>query len=66
MSYPWCRSLDAGAGADEDDAHAYAEGIHRGGALVAVRASDAEVDRIIDILDDGGTVDFDEHEITRR
>jgi uncharacterized protein (TIGR02271 family) len=54
------------AGVDEKDAHAYAEGIRRGGALVTVRASDAEVDRIVDILDDEGTVDFDERETTWR
>ena len=54
------------AGVDENDAHAYAEGIRRGGALVTVRASDAEVDRIVDILDDEGTVDFDERETTWR
>ena len=45
-------------GVDENDAHAYAEGIRRGGALVTVRASETEVDRIVDILDDEGTVRF--------
>jgi len=54
------------AGVDENDAHAYAEGIRRGGALVTVRASDAEVDRIVDILDDEGTVDFEDRETTWR
>lgn len=54
------------AGVDENDAHAYAEGIRRGGALVTVRASDTEVDRIVDILDDEGTVDFGERENTWR
>ena len=34
--------------------------------LVTVRASDTEVDRIVDILDDEGTVDFDERETTWR
>jgi len=51
-----------GAGVDENDAHAYAEGVRRGGALVTVRASESEVNRIVDILDDEGTVDFDERE----
>src|SRR5215213_7130749 len=54
------------AGVDENDAHAYAEGSRRGGAMVTARASDVEVDRILDILDDEGTVDFDERETTWR
>jgi uncharacterized protein (TIGR02271 family) len=48
------------AGVDEGDAHAYAEGINRGGALVTVRASDAERDQVLDILDDEGTVEIDD------
>jgi stress response protein YsnF len=48
-----------GAGVDERDAHAYAEGVKRGGALVTVRATETMVDRIVDILDDDGTVDLD-------
>jgi uncharacterized protein (TIGR02271 family) len=54
------------AGVDENDAHAYAEGVRRGGALVTVRASESEVDRIVDILDDEGTVDFQDRERTWR
>jgi uncharacterized protein (TIGR02271 family) len=54
------------AGVNESDAHSYAEGIRRGGALVTVRASEADVERIVDILDDEGTVDFDERESTWR
>jgi len=50
------------AGVDEDDARAYAEGVRRGGALVTVRASESDVDRIVDILDDEGTVDFEERQ----
>jgi uncharacterized protein (TIGR02271 family) len=48
----------------EHDAHADAEGVRRGGALVTVRASEGEVDRIIDILDDEGTVDLDDRQNT--
>src|SRR3712207_9273892 len=44
----------------------YAEGVRRGGALVTVRSSEADVDRIVDILDDDGTVDFDERQDTWR
>src|SRR5688572_17889341 len=54
------------AGVDENDAHAYAEGVRRGGSLVTVRADEADVDRIVDILDDEGTVDFDERQTTWR
>ncbi|GEO14757.1 hypothetical protein MAE02_24530 [Microvirga aerophila] len=54
------------AGVDENDAHAYAEGVRRGGALVTVRSSEADVDRIVDILDDDGTVDLDERQDTWR
>ena len=54
------------AGVDENDAHAYAEGVRRGGALVTVRASESEVSRIVDILDDEGTVNFDERADTWR
>jgi uncharacterized protein (TIGR02271 family) len=55
-----------GAGVPEHDAHAYAEGVRRGGALVTVRATDAEVDRIVDILDDEGTVDLDDRQSSWR
>ena len=54
------------AGVDENDAHAYAEGVRRGGALVTVRASESEVSRIVDILDDEGTVDMAERESSWR
>jgi len=50
------------AGVDEADAHAYAEGVRRGGTLVTVRADDNMSARIADILDDQGTVDMDERE----
>lgn len=47
------------AGISSEDAHAYAEGIHRGGTLVSVRADSAQAPQITDILDDEGTVDLD-------
>jgi uncharacterized protein (TIGR02271 family) len=48
-----------GAGIPEDDAHAYAEGIRRGGTLVTVRTEMRLVDKVVDILDDDGTVDME-------
>jgi hypothetical protein len=47
------------AGVSHEDAHAYAEGINRGGTLVTVRGDDSEAARITDILDDDGTIDLD-------
>ena len=44
----------------DEDRHAYAEGLRRGGFLVSVSASDADYERVIDILDDEGTIDIDE------
>ena len=43
-----------------EDRAAYAEGLRRGGFLVSVNASDAEYERVMDILDDEGTIDIDE------
>ncbi|MCW6506482.1 general stress protein [Lichenifustis flavocetrariae] len=47
------------AGVSHEDAHAYAEGINRGGTLVTVRGDDTQAAQITDILDDEGTVDLD-------
>lgn len=44
----------------DEDRHTYAEGLRRGGYLVSVNASDADYERVIDILDDEGTIDIDE------
>ncbi|HEY8565497.1 MAG TPA: YsnF/AvaK domain-containing protein [Beijerinckiaceae bacterium] len=55
-----------GAGVPEEHAHSYAEGVRRGGTLVTVRADDQYVDRVVDILDDHGSVDMDEREQTWR
>lgn len=50
----------------DEDKHAYAEGLSRGGYLVTVPTSEANRDAILDILDDEGTVDMDERETTWR
>jgi uncharacterized protein (TIGR02271 family) len=44
----------------EEDRHTYAEGLRRGGYLVSVRASEAQSERALDILDDEGTINIDE------
>jgi uncharacterized protein (TIGR02271 family) len=44
----------------EEDRHAYAEGLRRGGYLVTVQTGDASYARALDILDDEGTIDIDE------
>ncbi|MGF9758659.1 YsnF/AvaK domain-containing protein [Microvirga sp. 0TCS3.31] len=49
-------------GVPHDDARAYAEGVRRGHALIAVRCDDDEVDRVVDILDDDGVLDLDERQ----
>jgi len=46
----------------EEDRSTYAEGLRRGGYLVTVRASNAQYERVIDILDDEGSVDLDQRE----
>ncbi|MBJ6124411.1 YsnF/AvaK domain-containing protein [Microvirga sp. BT325] len=45
-----------------DDARAYAEGVRRGHALIAVRCDDDETDRVVDILDDDDVLDIDERQ----
>ncbi len=54
-------SLEDLFGGTEDQA-TYAEGLRRGGTMVSVRASDPDVDRVIDILEQHGSVDLDERE----
>lgn len=49
-------------GVPSDDAYAYAEGVRRGHALVAVRCDDDEVDRVVDILDNDDVLDIDERQ----
>lgn len=45
------------AGVTEDDAHVYAEGVRRGGALVSVRVADADIPRVEAILSAAGGTD---------
>jgi hypothetical protein len=38
----------------DEDRGTYAEGLSRGGYLLSVEATDAQYERVLDILDDGG------------
>lgn len=51
---------DAGVG--HEDAHAYAEGINRGGTLITVRTDESNAGRVEAILDVDGTVDMNSRE----
>jgi uncharacterized protein (TIGR02271 family) len=44
----------------DEDRSTYAEGLRRGGYLISVSATDEQYERVIDILDDEGTIDLDE------
>lgn len=46
----------------EEDRHAYAEGLRRGGYVVSVRTSQAHYNQVLDILDAEGTVDIEQRE----
>ncbi|MCJ2049835.1 hypothetical protein [Methylobacterium sp. J-070] len=47
------------AGVSETDAHAYAEGVRRGGSLLTVRADEAHAAAAARILEEHGAVDLD-------
>jgi hypothetical protein len=49
-----------GLGIPEEHAHAYAEGVRRGGVLVSARVDDSLVDRARDIMDDEGAINIEE------
>lgn len=51
-----------GSGIPEKDAHVYAEGVRRGGALLTVKADEARVSTVEDILGRHDPVDIDERE----
>lgn len=46
----------------DDERFTYGEHLRRGSYLVSVQVTDAEHDRVLDILDDEGTVDMDARE----
>ena len=49
-----------GAGVSERDAHAYAEGVRRGGSLLTVRTDEGHAATAAHILEEHGAVDLDE------
>jgi uncharacterized protein (TIGR02271 family) len=52
-----------GFGVPASDAHAYAEGVRRGGSLVTVSCDDDEVDQVVGILEGNeGILDLDEQQ----
>ena len=55
-----------GLGIPEEHAHAYAEGVRRGGILVAARVSDEMVSRAHEIMDDSGAVNIEDRAATYR
>lgn len=53
----------SGYGIPASDAHAYAEGVRRGGSLITVTCTDSEVDRVLDILEaDEAILDVDKQQ----
>ncbi|QRM28359.1 hypothetical protein [Microvirga sp. VF16] len=50
------------AGLSDEDARNYAEGVRRGGALVTVKVDEAQMDRVVKILDDEGEIEPSEEE----
>ena len=46
----------------DEDRHAYAEGVRRGGAMVSAQVDDAQIDTAMDVLERHGAVDLDERE----
>ena len=49
-----------------EDRYTYAEGMNRGGTMLTVSAEEAHVPRVLDILEEHGSVDLDEREATWR
>ncbi len=55
-----------GAGHSEEQAHAYAEALRRGGTLVSVRADDARAEEVLSLLRQAGSVDIDQRAVDYR
>jgi hypothetical protein len=55
-----------GAGVPEEDAHVYAEGVRRGGALVMARVDESRLDATLDVMDRHNVVNIDERGGTYR
>lgn len=49
-----------GAGMSEEEAAAYAEGVRRGGTLVTVRTAEGQSGRVVEILNEAGSIDLDQ------
>jgi hypothetical protein len=53
-------------GISRSDAYAYVEGVIRGGSVIIVKCDNAEVGRIVGILDQEGVLDLDERQTAWR
>jgi hypothetical protein len=53
-------------GVSRSDAHAYAEGVIRGGTVIIVSCDRSEVDQVVAILDREGVLDLDEQQASWR
>ena len=53
-------------GVSRSDAYAYVEGVIRGGSVIIVKCDDAEVGRVVGILDQEGVLDLDERQTAWR
>lgn len=52
----------ADSGLSDDQAQAYVDGVRRGGTLVTVGVNEAEIERVVQILDDEGRIEPGTHE----
>lgn len=50
----------------EEDRYAYSEGLSRGGTMLSVTVDDAHSDKAMDILEEEGSIDFEERETAWR